>query len=126
MIKPKKRFFNGIFFAKPISGFRTSFEYNNILFFLAGEIIKAVTGISWEEFVKERIFKPLNMENSYTSITEYSKQSYYASSHEIIGGKVEVIPLRNIDNFGSAGSINSNIIDMAQWLKMQMNNGMYN
>lgn len=112
-------------YAKPTGVFRSSFDYNNILFVLAGQIIPAVTGMSWDDFVAERIFKPLGMKASNTSITRYASGADRASAHEIIDGKIRAIPLLNADNYGPAGSINSNLTDMAQWLRMQMGSGLY-
>ena len=111
--------------ARSIHGFRNTFNYNNIMFLLAGQIIPAVTSKSWDEFVKERIFKPLQMKTSNTSITEFSSEANCASPHEIIDGKIQPIPWRNVDNIGPAGSINSNVMEMAQWLRMQLGKGMF-
>lgn len=112
-------------YAKPTRRFRYSYNYNNIMFLLAGQIIPAVTGMSWDVFVKERIFKPLQMKTSNTSVTEFTSETNCASPHEIIDGKVQPIPWRNADHVGPAGSINSNVMEMAQWLRMQLGKGMF-
>ena len=112
-------------FAKPSGVFRASFDYNNILFLLAGQVIPAVSGMSWDDFVAERIFKPLGMKASNTSITRYAANANRASAHEIIDGKVRNIPLLNADNYAPAGSINSNLADMARWLRMQTGAGLF-
>ena len=64
------------------------------------------------------------MTASNTSITRYTSEANHASAHEIIDGKIRNIPLLNADNYAPAGSINSNLVDMAQWLRMQMGKGM--
>ena len=46
---------------KPASSFRSRYAYDNLLYVAAGQIIPAVTGKSWDEFVRERIFDPLGM-----------------------------------------------------------------
>ena len=112
-------------FAKPSGVFRASFDYNNILFLLAGQVIPAVSGMSWDDFVAERIFKPLGMKASNTSITRYAANANRASAHEIIDGKVRNIPLLNADNYAPAGSINSSLADMASWLRMQTGAGLF-
>lgn len=112
-------------FAKPVGVFRSSFDYNNILFLLAGQIIPAVTGMSWDDFVTERIFKPLQMKASTTSITRSAQDANRASAHEVIDGNIRKIPLLNADNYAPAGSINSNLADMAQWLRLQLGQGTY-
>ena len=112
-------------YARPVHRFRCTYDYHNIMFLLAGQIIPAVTGMSWDEFIKKRIFKPLQMKTSNTSITEFTSETNCASPHEIIDGKIRTTPWRSLDNIGPAGSINSNVMEMAQWLRLQLGKGMY-
>src|ERR1700733_8641828 len=51
----------GLRYLKPASGFRSEYAYDNLLYMVAGQIIPAVTGKSWEDFITERIFGPLQM-----------------------------------------------------------------
>ncbi len=110
-------------YARPVHRFRSAFNYNNEMFLLAGQIIPAVTGKSWEAFIKERIFEPLRMTTSNTSITEFTNGANRTLPHAIIDGKIQAIPWGNMDNIGPAGSINSSVMDMTQWLRMQLGNG---
>jgi CubicO group peptidase (beta-lactamase class C family) len=110
-------------YVKPASSFRSTFGYQNIMFLAAGQIIPAVTGRSWDEFLKERIFQPLGMVNSDTSITALPKNGDVAMPHHKVKDKLQPIPYRNIDNIGPAGSINSSVADMAQWVRLQLNEG---
>ena len=64
---------------KPQSAFRTKFDYDNLLYMVAGEVVNRVVGKSWEQFIKERIFEPLEMDNSFTSITYIDDKSNVAS-----------------------------------------------
>src|SRR3989442_11887826 len=57
-------------FWQPKLGFRAQFDYNNCMYVVAGQIVPAITGRSWDDFVHERIFRPLGMKDSSTSITE--------------------------------------------------------
>ena len=63
------------------------------------------------------------MTSSNTSVTALSKSDNVASPHEKVEGKVKVVPWRNIDNIGPAGSINSNVTDMAQWVRLHLGDG---
>ena len=108
---------------KPDWSFRSKFGYQNIMFLAAGQVIPAVTGKSWDDFVKERVFKPLGMTNSNTSVNALPKGGDVASPHHKVKDKVQPIPWRNIDNIGPAGSINSSAADMAQWVRLQLNEG---
>ena len=55
-------------FLKPSHSFRSAYAYQNITFLVAGELIPAVTGLSWDDFVQERIFKPLGMHKDKNKI----------------------------------------------------------
>ena len=110
-------------YARPVHRFRSAFNYNNIMFLLAGQLISSITGMSWDEFVKKRIFEPLQMNSSNTSITDFTSEANTASPHEIIDDRVQPTPWRNLDNIGAAGSINSNVMEMAQRLRLQLGKG---
>lgn len=55
-------------YLKPVSAFRTQFDYDNLLYIVAGEVIRVASGKSWCDFVEERIMKPLEMDNSVSVI----------------------------------------------------------
>ena len=112
-------------YLKPSWSFRSRFGYQNIMFLAAGQIIPSVTGKSWDDFVRERIFTPLDMKSTSTSIKAFAGVTNVATPHSRIEDKVQVIPWRNIDNIGPAGSINSNVQDMAQWVRLQLGEGVY-
>lgn len=110
-------------FIKPSWSLRSTFGYQNIMFLTAGQLVSRVSGKSWDEFIQQRIFTPLAMTSSSTSINAFKKANKVASPHSRIDEKVQVIPWRNIDNIAPAGSINSNVVDMAQWVRLQLGQG---
>lgn len=110
---------------KPSTSFRTRFQYQNLMFITAGEVGHAITGQSWDDLVKTRIFNPLGMVSSNTSVKDLAGRPNVASPHAELDGQVKAIPYRNIDNAGAAGSINSNALDMARWLRLWVNNGAF-
>jgi CubicO group peptidase (beta-lactamase class C family) len=112
-------------FLKPNSSFRSQYGYQNIMFLAAGQIIPAVVGMSYDEFIKERIFKPLGMNRSNSSPEELVGVENVAAPHTKKDGQVVAIPYRNIDNIAPAGSINSSVAEMAQWHRFQLGNGTY-
>jgi CubicO group peptidase (beta-lactamase class C family) len=112
-------------YLKPTWSFRGMFGYQNIMFLAAGQIVPSVSGKGWDDFVRERIFVPLGMTSSNTSIRDLAKSDNVATPHAKIEEKVEIIPWRNIDNIAPAGSINSNVLDMAQWARLQLGEGKY-
>jgi len=109
----------------PSTSFRTRFQYQNLMYITAGEVVHAVTGQSWDDVVKARIFAPLGMTESNTSVRDLVGRSNVATPHAELEGVVKPVPYRNIDNAGPAGSINSNVLDMTRWLRLWINRGSF-
>lgn len=110
-------------FMKPASSFRSHYAYDNLLYMTAGQIIPAVTGTSWDDYVRQRIFTPLGMNHSNVTNANIQPGEDRAYPHSRIEGKLQVIPFENLDNAGPAGSINSCAADMAKWVQLQLNRG---
>lgn len=108
---------------KPLYSFRSKWGYTNSAFMTAGEIIPKVTGKSWADFVSERIFKPLGMNNSLALSKDIKTAKNKATAHTVVMGELRKIPYGNIDNLAPAGSISSSVNDMSKWVMMQLNNG---
>ena len=112
-------------YLKPVSGFRTKYDYDNLLYMVAGEVIERVSGKSWQAFVEERIMKPLQMNRSAGSYERLADKVNVIDAHAPVNGKVQVIS-RDIFRFGySAGGINSSVADMSKWVIAQLNKGKY-
>ena len=112
-------------FMKPASSFRSHYAYDNLLYMTAGQIIPAVTGTSWDDYIRQRIFAPLGMNHSNVSNTQFKPDDDYAFPHSRVDGKLQVIPFEVLDNVGPAGSINSCAADMAKWVQLQLNRGKF-
>jgi len=112
-------------YLKPTWSLRSTFGYQNLMFLAAGQLVARVNGKSWDEVIRQRIFMPLGMTASSTSIKDLKNSDNVASPHAKVEDKVEVIPWRNIDNIAPAGSINSSVVDMAQWVRLQLGQGEY-
>src|SRR5580692_8224290 len=112
-------------FMKPASSFRSKYAYDNLLYMTAGQIIPAVTGVSWDEFIQRNIFLPLGMNHSNTTSKAFKAGDDYAFPHSRVDGKLQVIALEDLDNVGPAGSINSCAADMAKWMLLQLNRGKF-
>lgn len=113
---------------EPVSAFRTKFDYDNLLYLVAGEVIKRVSGNTWEQFVEERIFEPLNMDNSFTSLTYIKDFSNVASPHLNNGKQLKVVEPERWEPEkinGAAAGIYSNVNDIANWMLVQLNKGKY-
>jgi CubicO group peptidase (beta-lactamase class C family) len=101
------------------NSFRDKYGYQNIMFIVAGEVIEAVSGITWEEFVQTRLFDPIGMSNSTLSNSEFDESYNVALPH--LKGKVQ--KFINYDNSGPAASINSCVSDMLKWADFWLNKG---
>jgi len=112
-------------FMKPQSSFRSHFAYDNLLYMAAGQIIPAVTGTSWDDYVRERIFSPLGMTHSTTTNANFKSGDDYAFPHARVEGKLQAISFEVLDNAAPAGSINSCSADMAKWVQLQLNHGKF-
>jgi CubicO group peptidase (beta-lactamase class C family) len=110
----------------PTYSFRAKWGYCNAAFLTAGEIIPLVTPMSWEQFMRERFFKPLEMSRTLALTKEMAAASNKCSSHTIYDGKLIVIPTPDIDNLAPAASIVSSAADMSHWVMMLLQDGKYN
>ncbi|TYB77210.1 serine hydrolase [Bizionia myxarmorum] len=110
---------------KPESAFRTKWDYDNLLYLVAGELIARKSGMTWEAFIASRIFKPLGMDNSHTSLSEIIDTSNLSASHSTETGDMRVIDTFEDMINGAAGGIFSNVNDLSQWLLVQLNEGKY-
>lgn len=112
-------------YLKPVTSFRYKYAYQNVMYLVAGEIIPAVTGQSWDDFVKERLFKPLGMHTTNTHLKDLDKYSNVSIPHAIVNGRQRPIAYRNYDNVGPACSVNSTVVEMAQYVRLLLNGGIY-
>ena len=106
--------------------FRTTWGYTNAAFLTAGEIIPRVTGMQWEDFIKAKIFLPLDMKNTLALSKDFANAPNKCSPYTKAEGKLVKIPFCFIDNLAPAGSIGSSVNDMSHWVMMQLDNGKYN
>ncbi len=114
-------------YQEPTTALRETWQYNNFMFLAQGMITEKITGKSWEQNVKEKIFTPLGMTASNFSVKDMGKSNdaslgYIVQKDSII----KKIDYYNIDAIGPAGSINSNVLEMANWVTAWINGGKFN
>lgn len=112
-------------YLKPVSAFRTKYDYDNLLYVIAGEVIEKVSGKSWCEFVETRIMKPIGMTNSAASWSRLKDTTNTIVPHVPTNGKLEVIPRYTNHIFDAAAGVYASVTDLSKWLMVQMNNGKY-
>lgn len=111
--------------AKPTAKLGEKFQYQNVMFAAAGEIVSKVQKKSFENFISEDIFKPLEMNNSTVSISDMKKAKDFSFGYEynFDTKATKLLPTREIVTMSPAGSINSSSNDMAKWLQFILNRG---
>ena len=121
----RQEIFERLQYLEPNHELRTVFQYQNLMYVVAGYLVEQISNSSWEEFVQQEILNPLSMENSNFSVLESQTTDDFALPYRENNDDVKEIPFRNIDAIGPAGSINSNVTDMARWLLLHLNQGKY-
>jgi CubicO group peptidase (beta-lactamase class C family) len=107
----------------PATSFRSAYAYDNVLYPVAGEVIAAVSGTSWEDFVSKRILERVGMVGSDVRLSDPSSVPNAASTHAPVEGTVQRVPPYLGDVVNPAGGIFSNAEDMARWVLAQLDSG---
>lgn len=119
----REELLNRLQYLKPSKDFRTTYQYQNLMFLTAGYMVGKITGTGWEKFIRTRLFDPLGMTDSNLSVELSKNSSDFAFPYIEKNGASIKIPFRNIDTMGPAGSINSSVTDMANWLLLNLSKG---
>jgi len=104
--------------------FRSEYQYQNIMFIAAGELIGAVTNSTWDHFLRTRIFLPLDMRNASTSHATATATADRAIPHRLLDNRPTPGQWINYDNVGAAGGINASVRDLAYWVRFQLTGGL--
>jgi len=110
-------------YVKPSSSFRSQWEYENVMYAIAGAIVAKVSGMSWENFVRTRIFAPLGMNESITLVSETMGKPNVAVPHDVVRDTLRVVRVRTTDAIASAGSVWSSVSDMSKWMRFMLDSG---
>ena len=113
-------------YQEPSFAVRERWQYNNWMFLLQGVIAEKITGDSWEKNIKDKIFTPLQMSTSNLTITDLQKSAEPSLGYEAKDDKeINRMDYYNIDGMGPAGSINSSVNEMANWVTAWINGGKF-
>jgi CubicO group peptidase (beta-lactamase class C family) len=112
-------------YVKPTWSFRSHYGYQNVMYLAAGQIAARLSGSgrTWDDVIRDRIFTPLGMTHSNTSVSALEGLPDVATPHDEIDDTVRTVPYFNLDPIAPAGSINSSVRDMAQWVRFQLAGG---
>ncbi len=116
---------NHIKFLKPKWSIRSRFSYSNILYSAIGMLQETVTGIPWDILISEKIFKPLGMTSSFTSLNDLNALPNFANPHTMFNNQLYPIVWPNYDNCKPAINICSNVIDLLKWVQLHMQDGVF-
>ncbi len=110
---------------KPVYDFRDTWGYCNAGFVTAGEIVKAATDTSWEDFIQNRFFEPLDMKRSSVTYASIQSDKNACLPYTIFQNNLVKLNYDNLNNIAPCAAINSCTNDFSHWLLMQLNNGTY-
>lgn len=112
-------------YLKPVSSFRSKYDYDNLLYVVAGEVIARLSGMSWEDYIEKRIMQPLGMQESAASVPRIKDPSNVIDAHAPLNGEIVPIPSHLGQTTNAAGGINSNLVDLSKWVIMHLHGGRY-
>ena len=110
-------------YIKPATSFRSAYAYDNVLYSVAGEVIEAVSGQTWEDFVSSRILGKVGMTASSVRHSAAAGGGDVATPHAPIDGHVRPVAPFTSDNVNPAGGINAGAADIAKWMMVQLDSG---
>ena len=112
-------------YLKPVSSFRSKFDYDNLLYIVAGEIVARVSNKSYDDYIIENFFKPLQMDRSLLSIPKILADENRIDGHAPVNGKLEITGNTFTQIATPAAGIYASINDMSKWVQAQLNEGKY-
>lgn len=121
----KAEMIHNLRYLKPVSSFRSKFDYDNLLYIVAGEVISRISGKDFDDYISENFFKPLKMDRSLLSIPKIKADANRIDGHAPVNGKLELTADTFTQIATPAGGIFASINDMSTWVQAQLNDGKY-
>ena len=121
----KSQLIHNLRFLKPVSSFRSKYDYDNLLYIVAGEVVERASGIKFEDFIETRFFKPLGMTKTAASWYRLKDKSNIIDGHAPYEGTLLPVGLSFSEVANAAAGIYSNINDMSKWVIAMLNGGAY-
>lgn len=112
-------------YLKPVSSFRSKFDYDNLLYIVAGQVVEKVSGEEYEKYIKENFLEPLDMDRTAMSWHRIDDYSNVIDGHAPVNGKLIPVGLSFTKVANAAAGIYSSVNDMSKWVQAQLNNGKY-
>lgn len=112
-------------YLKPVSSFRSKYDYDNLLYIVAGEIVSRVSGQTYDDYIEQHFFKPLKMTRSKLSLKEIEADPNRIDGHAPVDGKLEITPYTFTQIATPAAGVYASINDMAVWAQALLDEGKY-
>ncbi len=127
---PRNEVVRRLRYLRPETSFRSRYAYQNVTYLVAGQLIPAVTGLSWDEFVQTRILNPLGMRDSAPNYAAARANPNMSAPHAFLpydsgSDSVSEIAYRDHDNVGPAAAMHASAWDLAQYLRLHLGAGTY-
>jgi len=103
--------------------FRSTYQYNNLMYMVAGLAVASASESTWAGFVRSRILDALGMSRSVTSVNYLAAAGNFCTPHEKKEDEIVTVPWSNVDSVNACGSINSCARDLAKWVQFQLGEG---
>jgi len=110
-------------FIRPATSFRTAYAYDNMLYIAAGEVIEAVSGMTWEDFISKRILTRAGMASSRPRHDASLAGGNVSIPHAVLEKGPAPVAIDENDNMNAAGGIISCAEDMARWMLVHLAEG---
>jgi CubicO group peptidase (beta-lactamase class C family) len=110
-------------YVKPTTSFRSTWNYQNVVYGISGLLVERISGMPWETFIRTRIFTPLDMRESEPLVSLIRDKPNVAVPHAEVRDTVRVVPMRSTDAVASAGSVWSSVSDMSKWMRFILDSG---
>lgn len=125
----REEIIHNVRYLKMVSGFRTDYAYDNLLYVIAGEVVSAASGVSYEEFIDSRIMAKLGIaDGCIADLSKVKAGDNIAEPHVSVDGKLQKASrLQDLGQpmvIAAAGGIQCNAKSLMKWVNMHLNDGM--
>jgi CubicO group peptidase (beta-lactamase class C family) len=110
-------------YVRPNSSFRSNWDYQNVVYAIGGYLVERISGTSWDNFLRTRLFTPLGMRETEPLVSDIIGKPDVATPHDLENDTVKAVPYRSTDAIASAGSVYSSVSDMSKWMRFMLDSG---
>ena len=124
-VTDKSQLIHNLRFLKPVSSFRSKYDYDNLLYIVAGEVVTRVSGKDYDDFIRDNFLKPLGMSKTAISWRQIEDYTNVIDGHAPVNGELIPVGLSFTEVANPAAGIYSSVTDMSKWVQAQLNQGKY-